>query len=167
MRYQVVVLAEEMQGACDISTVSFKRHSSGGPEAGGTFSDFEIRFALTDADVLSSSFDDNYLDWSVETVYSRDSIEFSAAPDQWLSIDLDQPYWYPGDRNLVIEVLWSAGVSAGDCIYTWQWNSETLRCTHGGYASPTGSQTALVPHILLSCDLTLEQTSFADIKSTL
>jgi len=164
MRYQVVVLAEEMQGPGDISAISFKRHSSGGPEAGGTFSDFEIRFALTDADMLSSTFDANYLDWSMETVYYRDTVEFSAAPDQWLSIDLDQPYWYSGGRNLVIEVLWSAGTSSGDCIYTWQWNSGTLRCIHGGYDSATGSMTALVPHILLSCDLALEQTSFAQIK---
>jgi hypothetical protein len=162
----VVVLDDEIGSAFMIDELSLKRHDSGG-DGGSRLYDFEIRMGLCASDVLGPDFADNYIPGTETTVMYCDSIEFTPEPDELIPIALDTPYWFNGQENLIIEILWSDGESLGDCVYSWQWNSGTLRCTKAGYESSTGSQTSLLPYLLLTGEIGLEPNTFCWVKSVL
>jgi len=163
----VVVLDSEMAGAFDIGTVYLKRHSSGGTFAPTSYDDFQIWAGLTDADVLSANFDENFLPGTRTLLFSRDSLHIEAEPDAWIPFQLDQSYWYGGSHNLLLEILWSGGQEIGsECIYTWQWNTGAMRCVSGPYGSSSGSLTSIIPYLQLEGELGLDSSTFAEVKAS-
>jgi len=162
MRYQVVVLAEEIGSAIRIDALSFQRSVGGEPL--GTFNDFKMYMGLSDGDQLSTNYMDNYIDGTRTQVLAADPyVNGAASPNQWFEVQLDTPYWYNGQDNLIIEVEWSSGAGS---LYTWQWNGGTDRCLIGPYGASTGDYTdAIVPHLILDGTLSLESGTFGAIKA--
>jgi len=163
----VVVLDSEIGGAFQIQELSLVRHSSGSTPAPTNFSDFQIWFGLTDSDQLSSTFEDNFIPGTRTLVFDRDSLYLSASPGEQIDFELDQPFWYGGTHNLVVEILWSDGEEIGsECVYTWQWNTGAMRCASGPYTASSGSLTSMIPMLVLTGVQALDQTTFAAVKSS-
>lgn len=161
------MLDSEMNGAMEFDTFILKRHSSGSSSGQTTFTDFEIWMGLCDSDVLGDNFEGNFIPGTRTLVFSRDSLLLEAEPNAWIPFELDFPFWYGGTKNLIVEILWSSGEEQGtECIYTWQWNTGTLRCASGPYNSETGSRTSVIPLMQFSGALALINTTFAGIKAT-
>lgn len=155
-----------MGGAFTIDMIELKRHESGSTPAPCCYDDFQIWAGLTDDDVLSGTFEDNFLPGTRTLLFERDSLHLEADPDTWVPFELDVPYWYGGSHNLVIEVLWSDGEELGtECVYTWQWNTGTMRCASGPYDAASGSLTSVIPVLRFTGTGALEDRSFADVKS--
>jgi hypothetical protein len=162
------VLQEELDGAFEIDIISLKRHSSGSTSAPSIFQDFEIWFSLTDLDALTPVFDANCMPGTRTLVYSSDSLYLSVDPNTWFDFQLAEPYWYGGTHNLVVEIMWSGGEELGtECVYTWQWNTEAMRCASGQYDASSGSLTSIIPMLMLSGESSLEGATFAEIKTVL
>jgi len=161
------VLDSEMGGAFEFDTISLKRHSSGSTSGQTTFADFEIWAGLAESDVLGDNFEDNFIPGTRTLLFSRESLLIEAEPNAWIPFVLDSPFWYGGTKNLIIEILWSEGEELGtECVYTWQWNTGTMRCASGPYDSETGSRTSVIPLIQFSGDMTLLNTTFAGVKTS-
>ncbi len=161
------MLDSEMGEAFEFDTISLKRHSSGTTSGQTTFTDFEIWAGLTDSDVLGANFEDNFIPGTRTLLFSRESLLLEAEPNAWIPFELDSSYWYGGTHNLIIEILWSDGEELGtECVYTWQWNTGTMRCTSGPYDSETGSQTSVIPLLQFSGEQTLSSTTFAGVKAS-
>jgi len=160
----VVVLDEEMGNAMTVESIACKRYSPGNP-AVGLFIDFEICMGLTGNDILGPVFDDNYIPGSRTTVFERDSISLSPDPDDWQVFELDTPYWYNGEDNLLIEFLWSEGETEDECLYSWHWNTGTIRSLAGEYEDVSGTMSSLVVMLRFEGSLGFVQTTHGAIKS--
>jgi hypothetical protein len=157
---------DEIGGAFDIQTLSLKRHSSGSTSAPTWLYDFQIYAGLTDQETLGSTFDTNFIPGTRTLVFSRDSLFIEVEPNAWIDIVLDDSFWYEGDHNLVLEILWSAGEETGtECAYTWHWNTGQMRCLSGYYNASSGSLTSVIPHMVLTGTTGLDQSTFAAIKT--
>jgi hypothetical protein len=156
-----------MGGAFTINTINLKRHSSGSTSAGTNYADFSIWAGLTDADVLSTSFEENFLPGTRTLLFSRDSLYLEAEPNAWIPFELDTPYWYGGSHNLIVEILWSDGEEIGtECVYTWQWNTGTMRCASGPFGASSGSQTSVIPLLQFEGEQALNGSTFAEVKAS-
>jgi hypothetical protein len=156
-----------MGGAFLFDTVCLKRHSSGSTSAETNYDDFQIWAGLTDADALSSTFEDNFLPGTRTLLFSRDVLNLEAEPNAWIPFELDTPYWYGGSHNLIIEILWSGGQEVGsECVYTWQWNTGTMRCASGPYDASSGSLTSVIPILQFVGEASLDSSTFAEVKAS-
>ncbi len=156
-----------MGGAFEFDTICLKRFSSGSTPAATAYENFQIWAGLTDDDVLSAVFDENFLPGTRTLLFDRDSLYLEAEPDTWIPFDLDTPYWYGGSDNLVIEILWSHGEELGsECVYTWQWNTGQMRCASGQYTASSGSLTSVIPLLQFIGESSLQESTFAEVKSS-
>jgi hypothetical protein len=160
----VVALDEEMGGAMDISVLSCQRSTPGNP-AEGTFYDFEVCMGLCTSDMLSPVFDDNYVPGTRTTVFFRDSLTLSPDPGDWQAFVLDTPFWYNGQDNLIVEFLWSDGETEDECLYSWHWDTGTIRSVSALYGAATGTMSSLMSMLRFTGELTLESTTFGAIKA--
>ena len=149
----------------DIGSLACQRSSPGNP-ATGVFYDFGIYMALSDDDVLSSAFDENYVPGTFRQVFYRDTLALSPAPGDWQDFELDQQFWYDGMHNLIVEFRWSGGTTADDCLYSWHWNTGTIRSVSALYGASTGTMSSLVVMLRFTGELALDQTTFAGVKRT-
>ena len=161
----MVALDEEMGGAMDIASIACQRSTPGNP-AVGEYYDFSIWMGLCDADMLSSTFDDNYIPGTMIQVFHRDTLTLSPSPGEWQGFDLDTTFWYNGQDNLIVEFQWSGGDTEDDCLYSWHWNTGTIRSISALYGSSTGTMSSLVVMLRFTGVLALEQTTFAGVKSS-
>lgn len=159
------MLDEEMNGAMDISQVSCQRYSPG-ETVEGTFYDFEIYLGLTEQDMLSSTFEDNWMPGTRQLVFQRDTMTISNSPEEWVNFAFDQEFWYNGENNLLVEILWSSADTDDSCMYTWHWNSGTIRSITGQYGNPTGTMGSLVIMFRFQGVLSFASDTFAGIKSS-
>lgn len=160
------MLDEELSGAMDISVLSCQRYTPG-ETVEGTFYDFEIYMGLTDMDMLSSTFDENLLPGTRQLVFHRDSMTISNSPEDWVDFSLDEVFWYNGENNLVVEFLWSSADTDDSCMYTWHWNTGSIRSINGDYSSSTGTMGSLLIMFRFQGELHCSIDTFAGIKSTL
>jgi hypothetical protein len=160
----VVALDEEMSGAMDIDILTCQRSSPGNP-AEGTFYDFQIYMGLCETDMLSSAFEDNYILGTRILVFSRDTLTLSPSAGEWQDFDLDAPYWYNGQDNLLVEFLWSGGDTEDDCLYSWHWDTGTIRSISGVYGAPSGTMSSLIVMLKFTGDLSLTQMTHGSIKA--
>ena len=149
-----------------ISQIAVQRYSPG-DTAEGTFQDFTIRLGLTDQDMLGSSFEDNLIPGTGQTAFYRDSVILVNSPDEWVYFTLDSPFWYNGSDNLIIEFLWSEGYTEDSCMYSWHWESGSIRSITGEYDDDTGTMSSLVIMFRLQGDMTLSNSTFGEIKTIL
>ncbi|MCK5064232.1 MAG: hypothetical protein KAQ97_03045 [Candidatus Fermentibacteraceae bacterium] len=160
------MLKEEIGDAMDISAISCNRYSPG-ETVEGTFYDFSIYLALFDQDEIGSTFSENYIEGTRICVFSRDTMTISNSPNEWVQFDLDIPFWFNGTDNLIVEFLWSSAETDDSCMYTWHWNTGTIRSINGEYESPTGTMSSLVIMFLFEGDLQLNSSTFGSIKALL
>lgn len=160
------MFGDELSGAMDIALLSCQRYTPG-ETVQGTFYDYEIYMGLAESDMLSPTFTDNWVPGTRQLVFHRDSMTISNSPEEWVDFVLDTPYWYNGQDNLLVEIMWSSADTDDSCMYTWHWNTGTIRSINGEYSNPTGTMGSLL--IMFRFSGTLGQTSatFGEIKATL
>lgn len=163
MRYQVVVLADEIGEAIEIESLSWKRFPS--PDDQANFSNLAIHLGLCESDELVSTYDDNYIEGTKTLVLSAASYSTPVVGvNEWFEVVFDTPYWYNGEDNLIIEIEWSDGIGS---VYVWNWEGVGTRCVHGLYGQSSGpSLTSKVPHLLINGTLALVNSTFGYIKAS-
>jgi len=123
--------------------------------------DIDIYMGLTELDVLTDIFQDNYTPGTKQLVLSADSICYGDTVDAWSAIQLQYPFHYEGQGNLVIEIVCpNSGYSP---VYNWNTGSNRVLYTYN-LSSSTGTRYSHLPYMLLSGSLGLEQRTFGSIK---
>jgi len=163
MRYQVMALSSEMTGAMTIGSIAWQRGGSSGSET-GYYNNFQLYMGLASSDQLSDNFLDNYVPGTRALVYETPTQTMSAAPDQWMTIALDTPFWYNGTDNLIVELIWSGG---SNMFFTYKWNTGANRALENDsdiYA-PTGVLGQNMSELMFDGPLALTPYSFGAIKA--
>ena len=81
------------------------------------------------------------------------------------AIVLDEPYWYNGQDNLIIEVEWAGGSGS---FYTYKWDTGSARCVVGAYPGVTsGSVQNSMSQLMLTGTLELGTATFGAVKTVL
>jgi len=153
-----------MNGAMEIAQLGCQRYSPG-ETVEGTFYDYEIYMGLTENDMLSSTFEDNWMPGTRRLVFHRDTMTLSNSPDEWVEFTLDTPFWYNGTDNLIVEIMWSSAETDDSCMYTWHWNSGTIRSITGAYSNPTGTMGSLVIMFRFQGEMGQTSATFGEIKA--
>ena len=148
-----------------VESIAFQRTDWGEPTVTGNLEHFEIYMGLGDSDILGTGFEENYIEDSRYLVYSSNPQILSAGYNEWIQFDLDTPFWYNGQNNLVIEVMWSWG-EPGDHLLTWGW-AASGRSVFGYYGSPGGEYEDKVPYMGLNGTMLLRPATFGSIKAEL
>ncbi len=162
-RYQVIALAEEMTGPMTIGEISWQRGGDAG-SAQGTYNSFKLYMGVSGSSELTDTFADNYLPGTRTLVYSTSSQIMSAQPDGWMTISLETPFEYNGTDNLIVELEWSGGANM---FYTYMWETGTTRGLMNklSLGSPIGTLYTTMSQLMFSSVSSLEQHTFAGIKS--
>jgi hypothetical protein len=153
-----------MSGPMVIEQLSCQRYTPG-ETVEGTFYDFDIYLGLTDEDALGSTFESNWLPGTRQLVLHRDSMTISNSPEDWVQFPLDQAFWYNGEDNLLVEIMWSSAYTDDSCMYTWHWNTGSIRSINGGYSDPTGTMGSLLIMFMFQGQLSCVPDTFAGVKT--
>jgi hypothetical protein len=105
LRYQVVVLQEEIGTPMEITSLSWDPSD---PTHTVTFDEITIYMGLCSTDELGTDFEANYVPGTKTQVFHAVNPTWFAGTS-WLTIDLDTPFWYDGTHNLIIDVEWPDG----------------------------------------------------------
>jgi hypothetical protein len=168
MRYQVVVLDDEIGMDINLTEIGWQVHPAADPSA--EFTDFKVIMGYCSSDQLGATFADNYVPGSIVTVYESSSQICAGSPDDWFTITLDTPFSYvQSEGNLIVEVQWSSPVD-GKSFYTWGWDTGTIRAVAytgaGAPTHPTGSLSSAISRLILTgSGMPLEHATFASIKA--
>lgn len=169
MRYQVVVLDDEIGSDFNIESIGWQAHPAGDDAA--EFVTFNIYMGLCASDQLGSTFDANYITGTRTLVYQSSSEVMSATPGNWASIPLDTDYQYDSQAgNLIIEVTWESCADFKS-FYIHSWDAGTIRAVGytqvGAPAHPTGSLSSSLPRLMLTgtAQGALETMTFGAVKS--
>lgn len=147
----------------EIESIALKRFPSSQPQA--TFQQLTISMGLCETDTLSAVYEDNYIPGTKTIVLDATGYTVEApAGDEWFYVTLDQPYWYNGEDNLILEFEWPGGSGS---LYVYHWFTGQNRAVNGGYGSSSGYLEGNIPNMLLSGSLSFEQTTFGRIKTIL
>ena len=161
LRYQLVAYSDELGSAIEIESLSFQINSGSRVNLGT----LEIYLGHTDLAELGEEFEANYIAGTKTLVYDHSPEQLNAgAPGEWLTIQLDQSFWYNGTDNLVIEIDWPSGDNA---IYVWGWIDNVNRSLAGTYENATGNLSWESLLMRLNGTLSLEPVTFGAIKATL
>lgn len=158
----MVVLDSQIETAMEIQSISWMYMEI---EPYATCEGFTMYLGYCADDTLDLDFDSNWIPGTKTLVYSADPLEITTSgPGQWVTLELDQPFWYNGEDNLLIDCQWNN--AAGDnSFYTAHWISgdNTMVYEHNtpGYVH---ARTPLVPYMTLSGSLGFESETFGGIK---
>ncbi len=163
MHYQVVVLESEIGNAMDVLSLAWQRAESGSSE--GHYYGVEIYMGLCAGDELEATFDSNWIPGTRTLVFAADTLDLSGDANDWAPVILDNPYWYNGEQNLLIDLQWTSANTAYS-FYTWRWDTGAVRSVKAiSLAAPTGVLSTQMSELLLSGDLAFSQCTFGEIKS--
>ncbi len=163
MHYQVVVLDSEMGNAMDILSIAWQRAASGSSE--GHYYGVEIHMGLCADDELGATFDDNWIPGTRTLVFAADTLDLSGNANDWSAVTLDNPFWYGGEQNLLIDLQWTSANTAYS-FYTWRWDTGAVRCVKAiSLAAPTGVLSTQISELMFSGDFSLSQSTFGEIKT--
>jgi len=161
LRDQILIPSDSLGGAMEISSIAFLTETG----SVASFSRFVIHMGITDMTELSETFENNWMTGTKTSVYDHTDVTFnSPGVNQWMVIDLDTPFWYNGEDNLVMEFSWPSG---SDVVMIWAWITEGGSSLFAGWEEPTGDlmQECLV--MRLEGTLSLTADTFGAIKATL
>ena len=116
-------------------------------------------------DTLDLDFQSNYTPGSKTLVFSADPLQLTASgTGDWVTIELDEPFWYNGVDNLIIDCQWN-NANDDNSFYASQWASARNTCVYE-YNTPQHShtRTSEVPYMIISGAQMLENGTFASIK---
>ena len=163
MRYQVMALASEMNGAMTIGSVSWQRGGSSGSPT-GFYNNFQLFMGVSAEAGLGNNFEGNYIPGTRTLVYETPSQTMSAGPDEWMTITLDTPFWYNGTDNLLVELQWVGG---SNMFFTYKWNTGANRALENktDIYSPTGNLSQNMSELMFDGPLNLTRHTFGAIKA--
>lgn len=117
---------------------------------------------LCAADQLSDeSFAGNYITGSKILVFNTALLVVDQT-GEWAEIVLDVPFFYNGIDNLIIEIQWD-NESNDNSYYNHEWTAGDNRCIYTQY-TPVIMSYNKIPHMILTGELSLENSTFAGIK---
>lgn len=157
----MIATDEEIGTALEIETIHWHHTATGDTTA--TFEDFNIYLAYCPNEVLGTVFEDNYTPGSKTLVYHRDNLEMEVYGSEWFPLELDSPFWYDGQNNLILEVTWAGGAGS---IHNYLFNTPYSPCrlkapTPDG---PTGFLSSMRCQFMLEGTLMLRPATFGSIK---
>lgn len=162
MRYQVVALDSEIGTAMEITSIAWQRAPSGNDQ--GHYYDVKIYVGLCASDQLGASFENNWIPGTKTLVFAADQLDLSAGANEWEPIEFDDPYWYNGQQNLLIEVSW-ASANPSYSFYTWQWETGAARAVYAtNLGSATGILSTKMSMLQLAGTLELDAATFGCVK---
>lgn len=152
-----------MSGPMTIGEISWQRGGASG-SAQGSYNSFKLYMGVSSNSELTDTYADNYLPGTRTLVYATASQIMSAQPDGWMTILLDTPFEYNGTDNLIVELEWSGGANM---FYTYMWETGANRglMNKSSLGSPTGTLYSTMSELMFSPASSLEQYTFAAIKS--
>ncbi len=160
---QVVVLKDEIGTAFQISGILFSiEHFSGVSYV----RDFSISMTHVESDMLTETFTANYQPGSLAQVYFADSLSLIAENEDELFIELDNPFQYNGEDNLLIDFYFPDGGSYS-AVESWVagYNRSLFDIfLPNGTPELTGDLDIFLPHMILEGIESLDQNTFAAIK---
>jgi hypothetical protein len=151
-----------MGGDGTITGIGWQR--SGFYPPGADCTGTRITLGYSEAPSLGELFDGNFVEGSATVVFDEEIVSLAAGEDEWIEIELEQPFPYGEGNHLLIEVVHSD--SRGG-MYTWHWDSGADRALVG-YSDDAVRGTLLhdLPHMQLEFLATgLEQATFGSIKT--
>ena len=141
-----IVLGSEIAQPMTINRIGFKASFSGD----GTSYDIQIHAGITDFQAVVPVFDENYISGSRQLVFQADSIVLSAQAGDWFFVEFDEPFFYDGQHNLVLEFE-SENDNYDLYTFAWQTNESRTLVSYGGSAS--GDEVNVCNHMILSDDV--------------
>lgn len=155
------MLGEEIGGSMEIDGLSWMK-SDGDPSS--ELWDFQIYMGLCAADELTDVFADNFIPGTRTLVLDTSSQSFQGNVGDWMDVDFQTTYWFSGQENLLVEVLFDGG--DGTLLYNFNWDTGTMRSVRTDFAySTSGVLYSSVSHLKLRGTMDLHASTFAGIKS--
>jgi hypothetical protein len=135
---------------------------------GAEFYDLELKLCHTSLDEVTNYYEDNYDGNTPELVASADPLTVTAVADEWFGVPGQQPYYYDGVDNLLVEVRWRTDNEMEvDC---WSWAGDVIRyVSNYGYDADWGmtSVKANRLRITIEPEIAVVPTSWGVIKAGL
>ncbi len=153
-------MASDIGTAFEISSIKWHKNPQTSTDA--LNEDFRLYLGRCESDQLNTgSFDGNYASGTKTLVFSSDLLVVDMA-DDWAEIVLDDPYWYDGTDNLIIEIEW-ANETQDNSYYNHEWYAGNDRCVYS-QGSPDIVSYGFLPQMILVGSLSLDNSTFAGIK---
>lgn len=161
LRYQLVAYSEELGASIEIDSISVKVQSGEIVRLDA----LDIYLGHSDLAEPGVEFDANYISGTKTHVYDHDNVTLTGVAGEWLTIPLDQSFYYNGSDNLIIEFAWPSGE---DAIYAWGWIDTKNRSVYGEFDVSSGTVTdeSLLMR-LNGSPYALSPATFGSIKATL
>lgn len=164
MRYQGVVLDSEMGSAMLINSIAWLRSPAGNDQ--GHYYDVEIYMGLCASDQLGAAFEGNWVPGTKTLVFSDDQLDLAASANEWEPVELDTPYWYSGQQNLLYEVSWGSA-NPSYSFYTWQWETGSARTVYAtNLGSANGILSTKLSMLQFEGTLGLDLSTFGEVKAS-
>lgn len=128
--------------------------------------DFQLSMAHVEIDQLSSVFAENYEPGTLQQVFFCDSLFLCNGYGNQLTIELDNPFYYNGTDNLLIDIYYPTGYCYSQ-VYNWEagMNRALLDFIFGsGSGGPTGELFEYLPFMVIEEYEDLSQNTFGGIK---
>ncbi len=160
-RYMTVAYADELADGFIVESFAFRNYGFG---SSLILYNLEVTMGFTDSLDLNPSFDANYLPGTERVVLQADSIFLSAGVGDWCVFELDTPFEYSSDHNLLLEIQFS-GTSSEMHNYLWESGADRSVIALGAPAPSQGSLHDWMIHLLLAgSELNLDCETFGRIK---
>ena len=156
-------MQEDIGSAFEISSISYV---IGSGFLMDYVEDFCLSMAHVESDQLTETFSENYQAGSLIEVFQTDSLHIGVGYENELLLELNTPFQYNGQDNLLIDIYYPDGW----CYSTvFNWYGGTNRSLvdlfmPGGSASSTGNLDTCVPYMILEGTESLDQCTFGSIK---
>lgn len=116
----------EIGGACTINAISYHSTATENSESSLLLKKLDVYMAVTPKDAFKSQ-----IDWTSSEnlikVYSGENVVIGDTP--WEKINLDLPFYYNGNDNLVVVVAKEAASFKWDCNWYYTKDNTDLTCT--------------------------------------
>ena len=136
-RYQILVLAEQLEGYAESNLVAVAFDANVHPAGAASFDNVVIRVVPTTVAKLSDTFADNYAGQEPVEVLNVETLTLEWSARGWHRIEFSRPFKYDGKSNLVIEFQHD-GNEDGKAIRTTRWAAEPGRVLDGTVTSLPG-----------------------------
>lgn len=149
----------------EVQSISWQRGTTG-PASSADFTNFRIYLGYCAEDMLSTTFEDNYIPLSRTLVRHADSQNVTAEEGDWFTIPLDSPFWYNGVDNLVMEVIWDSG-TGNPSVYEFNTPMTPVSLKSASSSGETGFLSSNRCQFMLEGVQELSPNTFAGVKIVL
>lgn len=128
--------------------------------------DFTLSMAHVENDQLTDTFSENYQAGSLLEVFHIDSLYLENGYGNELVLELDTPFQYNGQDNLLIDIYYPEG-NVYSRVYNWEAGTDRSLVDMflpGGSGGNSGYLGDWVPYMILETPLSLQQSTFGGVK---